>query len=144
MPLAAMGKILATIVTVASSVKSNHTSSPMPLRTFNLMSRYVPLLCCLVVMIHGGPALAQGIIGEDNRVIVVDKGAPWDAIGQVNIGGFRMLELCTGTLVAPNLVITAAHCVMNPWEKTPFLLRNIHFLAGVRGSSEVQSTKGMR
>ena len=41
---------------------------------------------------------------------------------------------CTGTLVAPNIVVTAAHCVMDPWQKTPYPLHEIHFLAAVRGS----------
>ena len=41
---------------------------------------------------------------------------------------------CTGTLVAPDLVLSAAHCVMDPWKRTPFPLKDIHFLAGVLGS----------
>jgi len=32
-------------------------------------------------------------------------------------------------------VVTAAHCVMDPRRRTPFLARQIHFLAGVKGSS---------
>ena len=50
---------------------------------------FLPVLC-VVLIFHPGPTLTQdlrpGIIGEDNRVIVVDEGRPWDAIGQVNIG----------------------------------------------------------
>ncbi|MGI9520124.1 MAG: trypsin-like serine peptidase [Hyphomicrobiaceae bacterium] len=72
--------------------------------------------------------LRPGIIGKDDRVRVDKKGSPWDAIGQVNVGGYRRLGLCTGTLVAPDLFLTAAHCV----EGAP--LHRIHFLAGVRGS----------
>jgi protease YdgD len=78
--------------------------------------------------------LRPGISGRDHSVSVEDTGLPWDAIGQVNISGYRMLGKCTGTLVASNLVLTAAHCVMDPWAKVPFLLQNIHFLAGVRGA----------
>jgi protease YdgD len=86
----------------------------------------------------GQPASSQdlhpGIIGEDDRVRLEQQGPPWDAIGQVNVGGYRMAFRCTGTLVAADVVVTAAHCVMNPWAKTPFPLGDIHFLAGVRGS----------
>jgi protease YdgD len=78
--------------------------------------------------------LRPGIIGKDDRVRVDDLGAPWTAIGQVNVGGYRMANRCTGSLIAPNLVLTAAHCVTDSWKKAPFPLHDIHFLAGVRGS----------
>jgi protease YdgD len=45
-----------------------------------------------------------------------------------------MVGSCTGTMVATDLVLTAAHCVMDPWSKRPFALHDIHFLASVRGS----------
>ena len=73
------------------------------------------------------------MIGSDDRVRVNERGSPWDAIGQVNISGYRMLGACTGTLVAPDRVVTAAHCVMDRWKKVPHPLHHIHFLAGVRG-----------
>jgi protease YdgD len=76
--------------------------------------------------------LHPGIIGKDDRVILEEQGPPWDAVGQVNVSGYRMAGRCTGTLVAPNLVVTAAHCVMDPWSRKPFPLHDIHFLAGVR------------
>jgi V8-like Glu-specific endopeptidase len=84
------------------------------------------------------PATAQdlhpGIIGRDDRVRVEQDGMPWDAIGQVNVSGYRRSGRCTGTLVAPDLVMTAAHCVLDPWTKKPYALKDIHFLTGVRGS----------
>lgn len=95
-------------------------------------------LVCGVLMAVGRPVSAEdlhpGIIGEDDRVPVLERGSPWDAIGQVNVGGFRSSRRCTGTLVAPNIVVTAAHCLMDPWRKAPFPLHDIHFLAAVRGT----------
>lgn len=78
-----------------------------------------------------GHQVDANIIGKDDRVRVEQGGAPWDAIGQVNVGGYRRREECTGTLVAPDIVITAAHCVVDPWKATPVPLHEIHFLAGV-------------
>jgi protease YdgD len=46
-----------------------------------------------------------------------------------------MKGLCTGTLVAPNIVITAAHCVIDPRKGVPYPPKDIHFLAGVRGAT---------
>ena len=76
--------------------------------------------------------LQPGIIGKDDRKIIDEEGPPWSAIGQVNIGGHRLRTQCTGSLIAGNLVVTAAHCVMDPWKRKPWPLRHIHFLAGVK------------
>jgi protease YdgD len=74
--------------------------------------------------------LRADIIGDDDRVRVEERGPPWDAIGQVNIGGYRSVGQCSGTLVAPDIVITAAHCVVDDWKAAPVPLHDIHFLAG--------------
>jgi protease YdgD len=74
-------------------------------------------------------------LGSDDRRVIEQLSAPWGAIGQINVTGYRRTILCTGSLIAPNVVISAAHCVMDPWSRKPFPLDQIHFLAGVRGSS---------
>lgn len=96
------------------------------------------LLVCTLLMTL--PASGQdrhpGVIGSDDRQIVSQEGAPWDAVGQVNIALYNRLTRCTGTLVKPDLVITAAHCVMDPWKKSALPLHAIHFVAGIHADSK--------
>jgi V8-like Glu-specific endopeptidase len=75
-----------------------------------------------------------GIIGKDEREHLNNAGAPRNAIGQVNISGYRTRGMCTGTLIGPDRVITAAHCLIDPRTNKVYDARRIHFLAGVRGS----------
>ena len=84
----------------------------------------------------GYPTYAEaGALGSDDRRMIDQLGSPWSAIGQINVTGYRRMSWCTGSLIATNLVITAAHCLMDPWSGKPFPLHQIHFLAGVRRSS---------
>ncbi len=80
---------------------------------------------------QAGISLRPGIIGKDDRKLVDNSKPPWSAIGQINVAGYRVRASCTGTLIAPRLVLTAAHCVMDILRKRPFEPERIHFAAGV-------------
>ena len=103
-----------------------------------LRALYTPGVFCVAFSLAIVRASAgdpqSGIFGNDDRRVIEQLNPPWGAIGQINTTGYRRTVWCTGSLIATNLVITAAHCVMNPWSRKPFPLHQIHFLAGVRGS----------
>ena len=72
--------------------------------------------------------LRPGIIGDDDRRILGDDPA-LRAVGRLNIAG---RGFCTATLIAPDLVATAAHCLFYKRTGAPVPPDRIHFLAGYR------------
>ncbi len=68
-----------------------------------------------------------GITGTDNREIKETRHYPWSAIGRLNVttGGF-----CTGTVIGPRRVLTAAHCLWNKRTNRWLPPCSLHFLAG--------------
>jgi protease YdgD len=73
----------------------------------------------------------SGVLGpQDHRVQIAADQWPWSAIGRVNIAGISARESCTGTLVAPRRVLTAAHCMFNTRTNDWFKPREMHFVAG--------------
>jgi protease YdgD len=65
--------------------------------------------------------------GNDQRTIVDSTKKPWRAIGRLNrrTGGH-----CTATVVAPNLALTAAHCLWNKRTRKYLPHQSLHFVAG--------------
>ena len=78
---------------------------------------------------------ASGLAADIDRRVIDSLDPPWGSVGQINVSAYRRRVECTGSLVASNVVITAAHCVMDPLRHKPFDVDDIHFLAGVRRSS---------
>jgi protease YdgD len=71
-------------------------------------------------------------VGNGLRTTIDSADYPWAAIGQVNIAGYHRRTECTGALIGPRLVLTAAHCLFDEATGKPFAPHLVHFLSGVR------------
>lgn len=57
------------------------------------------------------------------------------SIGRLNTAGYRVSEMCTAALVAPDLALTAAHCVTRPEDGYLKRISDMVFVAGWDGES---------
>lgn len=74
------------------------------------------------------------------RLLTADEGKGWEAVGRLNLAG---RAFCTGALIAPDLVLTAAHCLYDRHSGVPFQPADIQFLAGWR-NGRAAAYRGVR
>ena len=81
------------------------------------------LLCAML----GAAAHAQAV--HLQRLDIGDTARPWQAVGRLDLAG---RGFCTGTLVARDLVVTAAHCLYDRETGARLDPARIAFRAGLR------------
>ncbi len=81
----------------------------------------------MAVLLTAAPAPVPADLHADGRILVEAMEYPWSAIGRVNAGG---RGYCTGFLVGPGHVMTAAHCLYDFTEGRWRGANELHFVAG--------------
>lgn len=102
-------------------------------------------IIAVLLFVAGGAASAQGLpsiqVAQDGGGLralnTADAAAAWQAVGRLDTGA----SFCSATLIAPDLVLTAAHCLYHPRTDVEFAPEEITFSAGLRnGRAEAVRT----
>ncbi|MGR3563491.1 MAG: trypsin-like serine peptidase [Heliomarina sp.] len=64
-----------------------------------------------------------------HRLDTTEDGRAWEAVGRLDVNG---AGFCTGALIAPDLVLTAAHCLFDKTSRNRIAAETIEFMAGWR------------
>lgn len=95
------------------------------------MRHLIPALICLALAWPGAATAQDAAIVS---LQTADDSRGWDAVGKLMLGdrGF-----CTGALIAPHLVVTAAHCLYDKTTGVQMRPEEIQFQAGWRNGRAV-------
>ncbi|MEM9430908.1 MAG: trypsin-like peptidase domain-containing protein, partial [Pseudomonadota bacterium] len=89
-----------------------------------------PALAVLGGLAAALPAAAQP------EILSADAQPRFNAIGRVNVAGYNRRKMCSGTLIAPDRVLTAAHCTLG-LSGRPAAAADLVFVAGWRSGEAV-------
>lgn len=87
------------------------------------------VLRCSILMLLAVGVVSAGSAAADRVMVSEAEQAHWNAVGRLNISGQGH---CTATLIAPDLVLTAAHCVVDRLSGEVVHTDRVHFVAGFR------------
>ncbi len=97
------------------------------------------LLTLTSALFLGAPALANDPTAL-SKLVTGNDSKGWEAVGRIDVAG---RSFCTGALIAPNLVLTAGHCLFNPKTLARVANDEVQFRAGWR-SGRASAYRGVR
>ena len=95
----------------------------------------LPILAAVFAVLAAFPTLS--FAGSGSALVRLsdrDDLLGWEAVGRLDLAG---KGFCTGTLIAPDLVLTAAHCVFDRASGQKLQADSIIFRAGLRDGASV-------
>lgn len=96
------------------------------------------MLRCLALMVVGvlglwAPTPIKADVALSMQILdTLDGSRPWQGVGRIDIAD---TAFCTGTLIAPDQVLTAAHCFFDKSSGAQLPARDVTFLAGYRSGA---------
>jgi protease YdgD len=92
-----------------------------------LRLRLLALVGALALVIFAVASAQAAAQGGDRRVPVDPNEPPWNAVAKVQT---TTGNHCTGALIQPSIVLTAAHCLYNPRTRALLQAVSLHVLFG--------------